>query len=172
MPFNREDIQIIPNPGLHSQADILIYFPKSQVLCMGDLLLSQNCPAVQDVAGYMDFLDKILDIFPSGVTFVGGHGKDLTADGLKKYRDDLAGMVATVKKMYAAGRSAGDMIRGDVLRTTRRESASWIRSAPTRGLPTASPGPGVRQPEVECPCLPPIAGVQPPGLIFLEGIKE
>ena len=128
MPFNGEDIQIIPNPGLHSQADILIYFPKSQVLCMGDLLLSQNCPAVQDVAGYMDFLDKILDVFPSGVTFAGGHGKDLTADGLKKYRDDLAGMIATVKKNYAAGKSAEDMIRDDVLKNYKAEYSflDWI----------------------------------------------
>jgi glyoxylase-like metal-dependent hydrolase (beta-lactamase superfamily II) len=37
MPFNGEDIQIILNPDLHSQSDILIYFPKSEVLCMGDL---------------------------------------------------------------------------------------------------------------------------------------
>jgi cyclase len=128
MPFNGEDIQIIPSPGLHSQADILVYFPKSEVLCMGDLLLSQNCPAVQDVAGYMDFLDKVLDVFPSGVTFAGGHGEDLTADGLKKYRDDLAGMIAIVKKNYAAGKSAEDMIRDDVLLTYKAAYSflDWI----------------------------------------------
>ena len=67
--FNGQDIQIIPDPGFHSQHDLLIYFPKSKVLCMGDLLLSESCPAVQDVAGYMGFLDKVIDIFPAGTMF-------------------------------------------------------------------------------------------------------
>ncbi|MGA2532436.1 MAG: ankyrin repeat domain-containing protein [Candidatus Aminicenantales bacterium] len=116
MRFNGEDIQIVPNPGLHSPTDILVYFPKSKVVCMGDLLLSQNCPAVQDVAGYMDFIDKVLDVFPPGTTFVSGHGKDLTMDGLVKYRDDLAAMIAVVRKNYAAGRSAEEMLRDDVLK--------------------------------------------------------
>jgi glyoxylase-like metal-dependent hydrolase (beta-lactamase superfamily II) len=145
MPFNGEDIQIIPSPGLHSQADILVYFPKSEVLCMGDLLLSQNCPAVQDVAGYMDFLEKVLDVFPSRVTFAGGHGKDLTTDGLKKYRDDLAGMIAIVKKNYAAGKSAEDMIRDDVLKNYKAEYSfldwlgpdSWIQRI-SQGLRSGS----------------------------------
>jgi len=98
MPFHREDIQIIPSPGLHPQADILVYFPKSEVLCTGDLLLSQNCPAVQDVPGYMDFLDKILDIFPPGVTFAGGHGKDPTMDGLyAAFQKAMAGKPRSVR---------------------------------------------------------------------------
>jgi len=116
MRFNGEDIQIIPNPGLHSQEDILVYFAKSRIVCMGDLLLAQNCPAVQDVGGYMAFLDKVLDVFPAGTTFVSGHGKDLTRDGLMKYRDDLAGMIAIVRKNYAAGKSADNMLRDDVLK--------------------------------------------------------
>ena len=135
MRFNGQDIQIIPNPGLHSQDDLLIHFPKSKVLCMGDLLLSECCPAVQDVAGYMGFLDEVLEIFPAGTTFVSGHGKDLTKDGLRKYRDDLAGMIAVVRKNYDAGKSAEDMARDDVLKTYKAEYSlldwlgpdSWLR---------------------------------------------
>jgi len=146
MPFNGEDILIIPNPGLHSQADLLIYLPKSKVLCMGDLLLSQNCPAVQDVAAYMDLLDKVLDIFPSETTFVSGHGKDLTAAGLRKYRDDLAAMIEIVRKRYAAGESAEAMIRGDVLKAYKAEyflldwlnPDSWIPRV-RRSLQAGSP---------------------------------
>jgi len=95
---------------------------------MGDLLLSQSCPAVQDVAGYMAFLDKVLDVFPAGTTFVSGHGKDLKADGLRKYRDDLVGMIDVVRKGYAAGRSAEDMLRDDVLKSYKAEYSflDWI----------------------------------------------
>jgi cyclase len=128
MRFNDQDIQIIPHPGLHSEDDLLIHFPKSKVLCMGDLLLSESCPAVPDVAGYMAFLDKIIAIFPAGTTFVSGHGRDLTKDGLRKYRDDLAGMIAVVRKNSEAGKSAEDMVRDDVLKAYKPEYAllDWL----------------------------------------------
>jgi cyclase len=133
--LNGEEVQITPNPGLHSEDDLLIYFPKSKVLCMGDLLLSESCPAVQDVAGYMAFLDTIIEIFPAGTIFVSGHGKDLTKDGLIKYRSDLAGMLAVVRKNYGAGESTEDMVRDDVLKTYKAEYSlldwlgpdSWLR---------------------------------------------
>ena len=128
MRLNGEEVQIIPNPGLHSQADLLVYFPKSKVLCLGDLLLSESCPALSDVAGYMDFLDRIIDIFPAGTTFVSGHGKDLSKDGLMKYRNDLAGMIAAVRKGYEAGKSADDMVRDDILKAYKAEYSllDWI----------------------------------------------
>jgi glyoxylase-like metal-dependent hydrolase (beta-lactamase superfamily II) len=145
MRFNGEEVQIIPNPGLHSQDDLLIYFPKSKVLDMGDLLLAGSCPAVQDVAGYMEFLDKVIDIFPAGTVFVSGHGKDMTAEGLRKYRNDLAGMIAVVKKEYSTGKRADDMIRDDVLKAYKAEYSfldwigpdSWLRSI-CQGLQSGS----------------------------------
>jgi glyoxylase-like metal-dependent hydrolase (beta-lactamase superfamily II) len=128
MRFNGQDIQIIPCPGLHSPEDLLIYFPKSKVLCLGDLLLSESCPALQDVAGYMAFLDRVIDIFPAGTTFVSGHGKDLTKDGLRTYRDDLAAMIALVKKNHEAGKSPEDMLREDILKAykARYSLLDWI----------------------------------------------
>lgn len=147
MPFNGEDVRIIPNPDLHSPADVLVYFLTSKVLCMGDLLLSQNCPAVQDVSGYMSFLDTVLDVFPPGTTFVSGHGKDLTKDGLRKYRDDLAGMTGIVQQYHAAGQSAEDMVRNDVLGSYKAEYSfldwlgpdSWIPRI-CRGLQSGTAG--------------------------------
>lgn len=117
LTFNGEDIELIPYPGLHSEADLLVHFPKSGVVCMGDLLLSQSCPAVRGRwADYLDLLDKVLDVFPPGTTFVSGHGRDLKSAELAKYRDDLAAMVAIVQREYAAGKTAESMIGADVLR--------------------------------------------------------
>ncbi len=135
MKFNGEEIELIPCPGLHSEADILIYFPRAGVLCMGDLLLSQSCPAVDDAAGYLDFLDKVLDVFPSGTTFVSGHGRDLNAAGLRKYRTDMAAMAETVKKGYAAGRSAEDMVRADLLKAYKAEYSQLDWLGPDSWIP-------------------------------------
>lgn len=139
--FNNEEIEIFPYPGLHSDVDVLIYFPKAGVLCMGDLLLSQSCPAIREAVGYLELLDKILDVFPSKITFVSGHGRDLNAAGLRKYRNDMAEMAQMVKKEYAAGRTAEDMILVDLLKAYKPEYSqldwlgpdSWIQRI-LRGL--------------------------------------
>jgi len=136
MTFNGQIVEFIPYPGLHSQVDMLIFFPTLGVVCMGDLLLSQSCPAVRDVSGYLELLDKVLDVFPPGSTFVSGHGRDLTADGLKKYRDDLVAMIEIIKNGSAAGKTAEDMIQADVLKSFKSEYShldwlgpdSWIRT--------------------------------------------
>lgn len=147
LAFNGEDIELIPYPDLHSEADLLVHFPKSGVVCMGDLLLSQSCPAVRGKwADYLDLLDKVLDVFPPGTTFVGGHGRDLKSAELQKYRDDLAEMVAIVRREYAAGRTAENMIDADVLRAFKPDYSQlewlgpdfWITTV-ARSLATGQP---------------------------------
>jgi len=54
------DLILIPRPGLHSDADVIVYFPKESVVAMGDLLLSESMPAVNDIPAYMVFLDDVL----------------------------------------------------------------------------------------------------------------
>jgi glyoxylase-like metal-dependent hydrolase (beta-lactamase superfamily II) len=109
------DIKLIPRPGLHSDADLIVYFPAEAVVAMGDLLLSESVPAVDDVAGYLTFLDEVLDVFPANATFVSGHGRDLDAAGLRLYRDDLKAMVDVVRTNLAAGRTAEQMVQDRVL---------------------------------------------------------
>jgi glyoxylase-like metal-dependent hydrolase (beta-lactamase superfamily II) len=143
MKFNGEEIEIFPYPGLHSDVDILVYFPKTGVLCLGDLLLSQSCPAVRDAEKYLELLEKVLDVFPPGTAFVSGHGRDLNAAGLKTYRADMAEMAGRIKKEYAMGRTAEDMIRTDLLKDFKSRYShldwlgpdSWIRTV-VRGLPS------------------------------------
>ncbi len=135
LPFNGEDVVFIPYPGLHSPDDVMTYFRGSGVVHMGDLLLSQSCPALSNVAGYMGFLDKVIDIFPAETIFVSGHGRDLTMDGLKKYRSDLQAMIDIVRKECGRGRTAEDMIKDDILKAYKDEYSqldwlgpdSWLR---------------------------------------------
>ncbi len=136
MAFNGEEIHLVSYPGLHSPVDLLIHFPKAGVVCMGDLLLSQSCPAVDDARGYLELLDKVLDVFPPTTTFVSGHGRDLKSAELKKYRDDLAAMIEIVKKEFASGKTAADMVKADILKAFKPDYSqldwlgpdSWVRT--------------------------------------------
>jgi glyoxylase-like metal-dependent hydrolase (beta-lactamase superfamily II) len=110
------DIKLIPRPGLHSDADLIVYFPADRVVDMGDLLLSESIPAAQDIAGYIAFLDDVLDVFPENATFVSGHGRDLDAAGVRAYRDSLQAMVEIIRTNVAAGRTAEQLVKDDVLK--------------------------------------------------------
>jgi glyoxylase-like metal-dependent hydrolase (beta-lactamase superfamily II) len=110
------EITLIPRPGLHSDADLIVYFPAESVVDMGDLLLSESVPAAADIAGYLAFLDDVLDVFPEKTTFVSGHGRDLDVAGVRAYRDTLNAMVGIIRTNLAAGRTAEQMVRDDILK--------------------------------------------------------
>jgi len=115
--FNGEEIRLIPYPGVHSNADWLIHFTGSGVVFVGDLLLSESFPAVgRNVAAYMEFLGKVLDIFPEKTTFASGHGKDLSMAGLKGYYKMLRTTIAIVRKGLKVGKTAKAMQQEKVLK--------------------------------------------------------
>jgi len=120
--FNGEKVQIIPYPDIHSEADLLVHFSKSGVVHMGDLLLTQSFPAVGSrVKEYMDFLDKIVVIYPPGTKFIAGHGRDYTMDDLKDYRRMLQTTIGIVQREMQAGRSLEQIQKAQVL----KEWESW-----------------------------------------------
>jgi cyclase len=114
--FNGEKIQIIPYPGLHSDADLLVYFSSSGVVHMGDLLLTQSFPAVgSKVEEYLEFLDKVITLFPKSTKFIGGHGRDFTWDDVTEYRQMLRETIEKVKAEMEKGKTIEDMKRMNVL---------------------------------------------------------
>jgi glyoxylase-like metal-dependent hydrolase (beta-lactamase superfamily II) len=115
------EIRIIHRPGLHSDADLIVWFPGESVVAMGDLLLSETIPAVGDIAGYLALLDDVLDVFPEKTTFVSGHGRDLDAAGVKAYRDTLLAMVGIIRTNVAAGRTVDQMVTDDVLKAYKAQ---------------------------------------------------
>ncbi len=137
MKFNGQEIIFIPYPGLHSNEDMLIYFPESKVLCLGDLLLSQNCPAISgNISDYFKFLDKVIDIFPEECIFISGHGRDLSYSGLIKYRKDMHEMTEKIRSEYPESGKAEELIKAGILDTYKAEYSfldwldpdSWIRA--------------------------------------------
>lgn len=129
------DVVLIPRPGLHSEADVIVYFPGESVVDLGDLLLSESVPAVADVAGYLAFLEDVLDVFPENTIFVSGHGRDLNAAGLRAYRDTLNAMIGIVRTNLAAGRTPDQMVQDDVLKAYKAQLSLLDFLAPDSFIP-------------------------------------
>jgi glyoxylase-like metal-dependent hydrolase (beta-lactamase superfamily II) len=120
--FNGEKIQIIPYPGVHSESDLLVYFSSSGVVHMGDLLLTQSFPAVgPKVKEYLEFLDRVIAVFPKNTKFIGGHGRDYTWNDVIAYRNMLRETIAKVRAAMEMGQTVEEMKRLNVL----AEWESW-----------------------------------------------
>ena len=115
--FNGEEIRLIPYPGIHSDADMIIYFSNSGVAHMGDLLLSQSFPSVgPKVDQYINLLEKVTGIFPKNTKFISGHGRDLTMKGVKDYQKMLLTTIDIVKKGMKSGKSVEVMQKEQLLK--------------------------------------------------------
>ncbi len=117
MNFNDEEIKLIPYPGVHSDADLIIHFTRSGVVHMGDLLLSEAFPSVGgNVVEYMELLEKIIDIFPAGTLFINGHGKNCTLEDVVNYQGMLLSSIELVRNHMRIGKSMKEMRREKVLK--------------------------------------------------------
>ncbi len=137
LDFNGEEIRIIPSPGAHSDKDLIINFTESGVVHMGDLLLTQSFPAVGPrVKKYLEILDWVIDEFPQGIKFIGGHGRDYSMAEVKDYRKMLMDSMKIVQKGMQDGKSVEDMKKEDVLKDYESwgifleflDTDSWIAS--------------------------------------------
>jgi cyclase len=89
---------IIPAAGMHSSTDVLVYLTKENVVHIGSLLISEAFPYISmgKADDYIEFLKKMLDVFPADTTFVSGHGPHLNRKEFEDYCDmvfDSAGIV-------------------------------------------------------------------------------
>jgi len=99
--INGEDIRAIHFPKGHTDGDIVIFFPQSNVVHMGDDFFSGMFPFVDldsggSVQGLIADLAQIIPMLPPDVKVIPGHGPLSTLDDLKKFEDMLRGTTAAV----------------------------------------------------------------------------
>jgi len=112
--FNGEDIRVTHLGGGHTTGDVIVFFPKANVLVLGDLLFAGFFPFVDTSNGgnpitYLENLRKIMESYPSNPKLVGGHGPVFTMVQLKQWHDTLAETMEVIKRAKALGMSQDDM---------------------------------------------------------------
>jgi cyclase len=119
--FNNQNILLTHFPGGHTQGDVVVYFPASKVLVMGDLLFANYFPFVDTSVGGnpMKFLDNVAQImqkYPEDVKIVGGHGPVYTMSELRQWHNTLTETVALIRQAKEAGQSAEQMKQARLLK--------------------------------------------------------
>ncbi|MDD3568132.1 MAG: MBL fold metallo-hydrolase [Bacteroidales bacterium] len=121
LEFNGQLIQLIHLPSGHTNGDIILYFPKSNVLVVGDLLFANNFPYVDVANGgnpfkYLDNVGWIIDNFPNDATVIGGHGPVFTVDEYNQWKLSLEQTFEVIRDHKRNGLTAEQMKQQRVLK--------------------------------------------------------
>ena len=113
--MNGEDIQLIPVPNAHTDGDTMIYFPKADVLMVGDFYRSIQYPNVDrtnggSVQGVIDGLNVVIALAKPTTKIVPGHGPVVDKDAVAAHRDMILTIRDRVSALIAQGKSQEEVI--------------------------------------------------------------
>jgi glyoxylase-like metal-dependent hydrolase (beta-lactamase superfamily II) len=131
LTFNNQDLQLIHLSGGHTDGDILVYFPASNVLAVGDLLFADKFPYIDlkhggNVRAYIDHLNWIVESYPEDTRIVGGHGPVYTMDQLKSYAQNLQETLDIVEHAIEQDLSMQEMIDTRILKDYESYGTGFI----------------------------------------------
>ena len=118
--LNGEDIRAIHFPSGHTDGDSVIFFPKSNVVHMGDDFVTYGFPFVDvgsggSVSGMIAGVEKVLGMVPADVKVIPGHGKLCALDDVRKYVQMLKDTRVLVAQAAGHGKTADQMKQDHLL---------------------------------------------------------
>lgn len=130
---NGEEIRALHFPAGHTDGDAIIFFTKSNVVHMGDEFVRYGFPFIDvgaggSVEGMIAAMEKVQGMVPADVKVIPGHGAIASLDDVREYLKMLKETSAIVKKGMAAGQSAEDMQKANVLGAWQKWSGNFIKT--------------------------------------------
>jgi glyoxylase-like metal-dependent hydrolase (beta-lactamase superfamily II) len=131
--LNGEDIRAIHFPNGHTDGDSVIFFPKSNVVHMGDDFVTYGFPFVDvanggGISGMIAGVEKVLTMVPEDVRIIPGHGAISTPADVRKYVEMLKDTRALVAKAAADGKTADQMKSDHVLSKYESLGTGFIKT--------------------------------------------
>lgn len=129
---NGEDIRAIYFPAGHTDGDSIIFFPKANVVHMGDDFVRYGFPFIDldgggSVDGIIKACERALAELPADVKVIPGHGALATAADVREYVKMLKDTSAVVRAAMKAGKSLEQMKKDKVLGAwSKRYSGDFI----------------------------------------------
>ncbi len=114
LTFNGEDLQLFHLGPAHTDGDTIVYFPKSNVLCMGDIYINGLYPIIDvgsagTINGYFPMIDKAVSMIDDKTQVVPGHGPVGTKKSLEFYRDMLLTLRDRIEALRQQGKSLAEI---------------------------------------------------------------
>ncbi len=129
--LNGEDIRALHFPSGHTDGDSVIFFPKSNVVHMGDDFVTYGFPFIDlaaggSVKGMIAALDQISSELPPDVKVIPGHGPISNLDDVRRFTTMLKDTKTVVEKGIHQGKSIDQLKQENVLAPWQKWSGDFI----------------------------------------------
>jgi glyoxylase-like metal-dependent hydrolase (beta-lactamase superfamily II) len=113
--FNGDEIRAIHIEKAHSDADILVYFRKANVIHTGDLYFSGGYPFIDvphggSIDGMIRAADRILNMIDASTKVIPGHGHLSNRGELQEYRDMLVTVRDRIGRQIKEGKTLEEVL--------------------------------------------------------------
>jgi glyoxylase-like metal-dependent hydrolase (beta-lactamase superfamily II) len=131
--LNGEDIRALHFPSGHTDGDSIIFFPKNNVVHMGDDFVRYGFPFVDvasggSVQGMIAATEKVAAELPADVKVIPGHGALSNMDDVKAFTKMLKETSAVVEKALDNHKTLEQMKQEKILAPWEKFSGSFINS--------------------------------------------
>jgi cyclase len=118
--LNGEDIRVMYFAAAHTDGDSIVFFPKSNVVHMGDLFVTYGFPFVDldsggSIDGTVDAVEKVIAQMPAGVKVIPGHGPISSLDDMRAFVKMLKETRAAVQNALDRGQTFDQMQQAKLL---------------------------------------------------------
>ena len=131
--LNGEDIRALHFPAGHTDGDSIIFFPKNNVVHMGDDFVRYGFPFIDvnaggSVQGMVNAMEKATAQLPPDVKVIPGHGQLSTLDDVREFTKMLKDTSAVVQKALDDHKSLEQMKKDKILDPWQKWSGQFINT--------------------------------------------
>jgi cyclase len=118
--LNGDDIHAVHFPHAHTDGDSIIFFPKNNVVHMGDIFVRYGFPFVDvneggTVQGMIAACDAVVAQMPADAKVIPGHGAISSLDDVRAYSEMLKDTSAAVQKALKKHKTLDQMKQEKIL---------------------------------------------------------
>ena len=129
--LNGEDIRALHFAAGHTDGDSIIFFPRSNVVHMGDDFVTYGFPAIDvesggSINGMIDAVAQVIAQLPADVKVIPGHGSVSSLDDVRAYETMLTGTRDAVQQAIKDGKTLDQMKQGKLLAPWKKYSSEFI----------------------------------------------
>ena len=129
--LNGEDIRALHFPAGHTDGDSIIFFPKSNVVHMGDDFVTYGFPFIDvdsggSVDGIINAVNKAIAQLPADVKVIPGHGPISNLDDVRAFAKMLQDTRDTVQAALKQGKTLPQMKQDKILDPWKKYSGDFV----------------------------------------------
>jgi glyoxylase-like metal-dependent hydrolase (beta-lactamase superfamily II) len=138
MYLNGEGIQVIHEPGAHTDGNTIVFFRRGDVIATGDIVDTTRFPVIDvekggTLQGELDALNHLMDLSipnlplqwnPDRTLLVPGHGRVLDKIDLLEYRDMVTVVRDRIQALINQGKTLADVKAANPTLSYRRKYGS------------------------------------------------